>query len=204
MRLGSRERLLTAWVAGRRRLWGPRPESCDLGPRAEERRSRRRWTSPGRMVTVRTERAPSSDAGRQRQTQGDLGTQSHGTRFAESAGLPKPRRVRCAADRHRGVVSGHGQCRAPPRGCHVHCLRRDRVVPQLSTDRQRPVTRSMGVASAAPVSFVPEPVGDRGRRSWARPLTASSCHRGAGGSPGRISERQEHAAEPRCPTSRSQ
>ena len=29
-------------------------------------------------------------AGRQRQTQGDLGTQSHGTRATESAGLPKP------------------------------------------------------------------------------------------------------------------
>jgi hypothetical protein len=44
------------------------------------------------MVSVRNKRAQASDAGRQRQTQGDLGTQSHGTRFAESAGLPKPRR----------------------------------------------------------------------------------------------------------------
>jgi hypothetical protein len=46
----------------------------------------------GRTVIVRMNHAQASGAGRQRQTQGDLGTQSHGTRSAESAGLPKPRR----------------------------------------------------------------------------------------------------------------
>ena len=42
------------------------------------------------MVDVHTKRVQASGAGRQRQTQGDLGTQSHGTRTTESAGLPKP------------------------------------------------------------------------------------------------------------------
>ena len=124
-------------TVGRWQAATARPGPVTLGRLCGGPRSGRRPRRAGRMVTVRTNRAQASDAGRQRQTQGDLGTQSHGTRSAESAGLPKPRRVRCAADRHRGVVSGHGQCRAPPRAGHVHRLRRDRVVPQLSVTEDR-------------------------------------------------------------------
>ena len=81
MRLGCREpsdgRLGCATVTG--------PPCCREG-----RSSRSTWRRVWPMVNVRTRCAQASGAGRQRQTQGDLGTQSHGTRATESAGLPKP------------------------------------------------------------------------------------------------------------------
>jgi len=84
------------------------------------------------MVIVRIEHAQASEAGRQRQTQGDLGTQSHGTRGTESAGLPKPEReVRCAAERLRRVVPRHRRRRGPPWADRAGRLRRDRLVPPL-------------------------------------------------------------------------
>ena len=50
---------------------------------------------------------PSQEAGRQRQTRGDPGTQSHGTRAGELAGLPIVTVTVKAGDSLSGIASAH-------------------------------------------------------------------------------------------------
>ncbi len=71
------------------------------------------WGPPRRTVAFGGTEPPAGFAGRQEQTRGDPGTQSHGTRSAESAGLPKPSEV-CheARQLHRG--STDRCCRRAP------------------------------------------------------------------------------------------
>ena len=119
-------------------------------------------TRAPRAATVPTDgkSRPSQEAGRQRQTRGDPGTQSHGTRESELAGLPKS--------------GGWCASRPPaPRRAHARlCRRGDRHrrhrvgTSHLARRRHRP----------APPTDAPSP-----RRAPSRPTTAPD---GASARPG--------------------